>query len=366
MTDGPQAQQPAATASAPPLPPPIQIPSTTSTVTTAKAATSPGLLVLSAADVQRCLARMDASDICDGQAKVFRAIYEKNLRRRQIEVQKQMGNLEEAGRMEASAAAMAPRLQIPQRLAVDMKKHTALFMPSRVGQDTACKIVGVPKPAAASTAGRGSSAAEAGIPGSTILLDAQTAKVKAIVDSTALTALRTAAGSVLATQVSHPVRSWERGEDLRVVIFGGGRQAYYHAWMLHQIYAESEAGYPQLEHLAFVTRRPLAQTALPQLAREMPEGQPREGDPEDVVRIDDLVAEGVTSDDEAAIARLVREADVICCCTPSTEPLFRYKDVKRGAQINLVGSCKSAGKRRYERGELTSPRNSMRRGDSLF
>lgn len=307
----------------------------------------PGLLILSAEDVQRCLARMSAQDICKGQEDVFRKIWQLTWDRQLIVDYKRKGLHHMVEHEMPPLQRSTAECQNPQRLAVDLRDHTALFMPARLGERTACKIVGVPKPAETSAAGGGGAVAEAGIPGSTVLLDPLTAKVKAIVDSTVLTALRTAAGSAIATQQTHPVDSLERKEALRLVIFGGGRQAYYHAWMLQRVYQlPKRPKLPQIGQITFVTRRPLTQTALPQLARELQEGQPRAGDPDGVVRIGDIVAEGVTSSDETAVARLMGRANIVCCCTPSTKPLFRFADLKKGAHVNLVGSCKWAARPR--------------------
>ena len=68
-----------------------------------------------------------------------------------------------------------------------MARHTALFMPSRVPYlGTAIKVVSIP-----SLPGTGQ-----GLPASTLVLDEGTGCVKAIVNATALTALRTAAGTI--------------------------------------------------------------------------------------------------------------------------------------------------------------------------
>lgn len=307
----------------------------------------PGLLILSAEDVQRCLARMSAQTICKGQENVFLSIWQLTQQRDFVERYRRMGKDSVVDHGMPFVQRYTAECQNPQRLAVDMKDHTALFMPARLGEHTACKIVGVPKPAGTSAAGGGGAIAEAGIPGSTVLLDPLTAKVKAIVDSSVLTALRTAAGSAIATRHTHPVDSLERKEALHLVIFGGGRQAFYHAWMLQRVYQlPKRPKLPQIGYITFVTRKPLAQTALPQLARETQEGQPRAGDPDGMVRIGDIVAEGVTSSDETAVARLVGQANIVCCCTPSTKPLFRFADLKKGAHVNLVGSCKWAARAR--------------------
>lgn len=75
----------------------------------------------------------------------------------------------------------------PHRTSISMARHTALFMPSRVPYlGTAIKVVSIP-----SLPGTGQ-----GLPASTLVLDEGTGRVKAIVNATALTALRTAAGTI--------------------------------------------------------------------------------------------------------------------------------------------------------------------------
>lgn len=76
----------------------------------------------------------------------------------------------------------------PHRTSISMARHTALFMPSRVPDlGTAVKVVSVP-----SLPGD-----RQGLPASTLVLDEVTGCVKAIINATALTALRTAAGAIL-------------------------------------------------------------------------------------------------------------------------------------------------------------------------
>ena len=68
-----------------------------------------------------------------------------------------------------------------------MARHTALFMPSRVPDlGTAIKVVSVPS----------LPETRQGLPSSTLVLDEVTGCVKALVNATALTALRTAAGAI--------------------------------------------------------------------------------------------------------------------------------------------------------------------------
>lgn len=262
-----------------------------------------GLLVLSNKAVERCLTKMSAQKICDGQARVFRA----------LSAQRRQGS-----GIKTTDSDDATVIDNPQRLVVGMPNHVGLFMPARFGETTTCKIVGVPS----------TSAAPPGLPGSTVIMDPLTGKVKALIDASNLTALRTAAGSMLATMLYRPLTS---SQNLRLVVFGGGRQAYYHAWMMAKLYGS------KLVQVTFVTRRPLRDTELGSIAAAM---RPEEAQSpaQDVVMVEHIEAKGVTSAEDAA--KEVAQADVVCCCTPSTQALFNFKDLKKGAHLNLVGSYK--------------------------
>lgn len=74
----------------------------------------------------------------------------------------------------------------PHRLTVPTAAHSALFMPARITPfGTAMKVVSVP------TAAND----KRGLPASTLVLDENTGAVKALVNASALTAYRTAAGA---------------------------------------------------------------------------------------------------------------------------------------------------------------------------
>ena len=73
----------------------------------------------------------------------------------------------------------------PHRTSIQMSQHTALFMPSRLDRiGTAVKVVSVPT----------SPTDMRGLPASTVLLDEETGRARAIVNASTLTALRNAAG----------------------------------------------------------------------------------------------------------------------------------------------------------------------------
>lgn len=81
----------------------------------------------------------------------------------------------------------------PHRTSISMARHTALFMPSRIPDiGTTTKVASVPC----------SPDAPQGLPASTLILDEATGRIKAIINATALTALRTAAGAIRPTELS--------------------------------------------------------------------------------------------------------------------------------------------------------------------
>ncbi|KAI0026718.1 hypothetical protein K488DRAFT_64938, partial [Vararia minispora EC-137] len=180
----------------------------------------------------------------------------------------------------------------PHRTALHLPHHTALLMPARISPfGTALKLVSVP------SAGDGG-----GLPASTLVLNERSGVLKAVINARALTAARTAAGTVLATTLVHPPSS---AAFSRLVIFGAGAQAQSHATLL-------AATYPSLSDIAFVVRSRASASRLPARTRTLLPGDAA----------------------EAAVAR----ADIIVTATPATAPLFDSTGVKRGAHLILVGS----------------------------
>ncbi|KAI6041921.1 hypothetical protein EDC04DRAFT_2564961 [Pisolithus marmoratus] len=192
----------------------------------------------------------------------------------------------------------------PHRTSITMCHHTALFMPSRVENiGTAIKVVSVPT----------SAEDKRGLPASTILLDEETGRVSAILNASALTALRTAAGSVLATRLllSEPPTS--------LVAFGAGKQVEAHV-DLHI------RAFPSIKRCAIVNRS--KNTRLENLLSVLRQSHP-------------LVAlEGLALDDTTNVRDAVGHANVICTATSSTQPLFPCEWVSPGTHLNLVGSFK--------------------------
>lgn len=123
---------------------------------------------------------------------------------------------------------------------------------------------------------------------------------QAVIDGQALTALRTAAVSGLAT------RHLARADAERLVIFGAGVQANSHLLAMRAVRS--------VWLLTVVSRTPARAEALVDRARAL--------------------------DMEASIGtpEAVAGADLVCTCTTSAEPLFDGDSLKPGAHVNAVGS----------------------------
>jgi ornithine cyclodeaminase/alanine dehydrogenase-like protein (mu-crystallin family) len=144
---------------------------------------------------------------------------------------------------------------------------------------------------------------ERGLPfigGVYVLFDAATQTPEAIVDGAALTALRTAAVSGLATRhLANP------GAD-RLVIFGAGVQARSHL--------EAMVAVRPIQHVTIVSRGLERARSLVAEARDL-------GISADVGDVDDVAG-----------------ADVVCTCTTSDVPLFEGGRLAAGAHVNAVGT----------------------------
>jgi ornithine cyclodeaminase/alanine dehydrogenase-like protein (mu-crystallin family) len=133
-----------------------------------------------------------------------------------------------------------------------------------------------------------------------VLFDSVTQTPEAIVDGAALTALRTAAVSGLATRyLANP-------DAERLVIFGAGVQARSHL--------EAMLAVRQVTHVTIVSRTSTRAQVLVDAARERGIG----------ADVGDLDAAG--------------EADLVCTCTTSAVPLFDGVRLTAGVHVNAVGT----------------------------
>jgi ornithine cyclodeaminase len=203
---------------------------------------------------------------------------------------------------EAYAQLSAGQAVVPLRTPVEVEQREAvtLFMPAYLARSDAlgAKIVSVfpGNPAQ-------------GLPlihAVVLVVDAETGRPTALMDGTYLTALRTGAASGAATDLlARP--------DARVAaIFGAGAQAR-----------------TQLEAVCTVRAidKVWVYDVAPGTAQAYAEEMRERGQP-----IPDNIAVAKSP------AEAVRQADVICTATTSSQPVFDDADLKPGAHINGVGS----------------------------
>jgi ornithine cyclodeaminase/alanine dehydrogenase-like protein (mu-crystallin family) len=148
-------------------------------------------------------------------------------------------------------------------------------------------------------------AASAGLPsvqGLVVLVDATTGEPLALLDGAAITELRTAAVSAVATD------RLARADATSLAIIGAGVQAAAHVralatirpWRSIRIYSRSAA---RVEKLVALVR-----------------------------------AEGIDVTAVSSAAEAVREADVVCTTTSACSPVFEDADTAAGAHITAVGA----------------------------
>jgi ornithine cyclodeaminase/alanine dehydrogenase-like protein (mu-crystallin family) len=125
--------------------------------------TSKSVTILTASDVDQILQTLDPETALASQREVFTSFSAPS----------------------TSTSISVPPIQTPQRHVLTSENATTLFMPARVAQagGTACKIVSVPK-----------ESGDEGLPASTIVMDENTGKIKALINARKLTALRNACG----------------------------------------------------------------------------------------------------------------------------------------------------------------------------
>jgi ornithine cyclodeaminase/alanine dehydrogenase-like protein (mu-crystallin family) len=180
----------------------------------------------------------------------------------------------------------------PLRTHVETPAGTLLLMPALGEAGVGVKLVSI-TPANP----------ERGLPfihASYVLFGATTQVPEAVLDGSALTALRTAAVSGLAT------RFLSREDAHRLVVFGAGVQARSH-----------------LEAICAV--RPVTDLVVVSRSRGA---------------ADALVGEGVARGLTARVGQptAVGEADLVCTCTTAEEPLFDGSLLSPGVHVNAVGS----------------------------
>nr|VWP01612.1 Putative lanosterol 14-alpha-demethylase (EC [Ganoderma boninense] len=244
------------------------------------------LRILSASDVSKVTARFSPDELVDLMADVFSRLSRSD-----------------------------PGIVQPPRSAVPSGHHTCLFMPSRVASSgTTMKVVAVPT----STAPQ--DVKERGLPASTIVVDEWSGGVKAMVNARNLTALRNAAGSLLATRLL--LSSDATPES--IAAFGAGAQIQAHLSLFL-------AAYPSIRSCTIFNRSlgPRVDNLRELIRRSFP-----------AVKI---IVAALSNDDKTTGVTLKEEvarADIIIAATSSTEPLFPSDYVRPGTHLCLIGSYK--------------------------
>jgi ornithine cyclodeaminase len=191
------------------------------------------------------------------------------------------------------AAFRAPRLPVsPLRTRIEAEGADLLMMPAVGDPGIGIKLVTVNP----SNPGRGLPLIHAVY----VLFASGSAEPRAVIDGAALTALRTAAVSGLAT------RHLANPEAERLVIFGAGVQGHSHLLAMRAV--------RPIWLVTVVSRTPQRAAELVDRARAL--------------------------DMEASVGgpEAVAKADLVCTCTTSAEPLFDGALLKAGAHVNAVGS----------------------------
>ncbi|KAG2113426.1 uncharacterized protein F5147DRAFT_607973 [Suillus discolor] len=192
----------------------------------------------------------------------------------------------------------------PLREAITMAQHNALFMPARVqGLGTSIKVVSIPR----------HPVDQGGLPASSLVLDETTGGIRAIVNARQLTALRTAAGSLLATRLLLSVR-----DPTTLLAFGAGKQIEAHV-DLHL------RAYSTIKTCTIVNKS--NNQRLTDLIIRLKSAHP-------TVTFQSLILR----DDLARLEQVTRAANIICTATSSKEPLFEAEWVSPGTHLNLIGS----------------------------
>ena len=187
--------------------------------------------------------------------------------------------------LEAAFAAGVP--PVPLRMHATTPDGDLLMMPAAAAQGLGIKLITL----TAANPGRGLPLVQ----GAYALFSPGTQAPEAVIDGAALTALRTGAVSGLAT------RWLARRDARRLVVFGAGVQARSHV--------EAVRAVRDIDDVVIVSRSRAAAEAL---ATEL---GGRAGGAGDVV-----------------------DADIVCTCTTSPEPVFDGALLPAGAHVNAVGA----------------------------
>jgi alanine dehydrogenase len=145
--------------------------------------------------------------------------------------------------------------------------------------------------------------------GAVLLFETDLGRPIAYLDAAAITAVRTAAVSALAT------RLLARDDAGDLALLGAGVQAHWHLAALREVRA--------LRRVRVWSRRP-------ESARSFAAAQ--------------SAAHGLTVEAVPTAAAAVRGADLVCTVTAAREPVLAGADLSPGAHVNAVGACTPAAR----------------------
>ena len=152
------------------------------------------------------------------------------------------------------------------------------------------------------------------VQGAVLLLDAETGRARALLDGTALTAMRTAAASALATELLAPADA-----DI-LAVFGAGAQGRSHVELLARTRRLREV---RIVSRSGSTAESLAASLSEDSATLIPEGDP--GPPPSVRAVREPAA-------------ALDGARLVVTATTSTRPVFAANDLEPGAHVNAIGA----------------------------
>ncbi|KAF9890242.1 proline dehydrogenase [Aspergillus nanangensis] len=225
---------------------------------------------------------------------------------------------------QSSSSSTENLVHQPLRTTITTKDNNlSLFMPVSNTTTTGIKIV--------------TASAAHGIIG-VINIFSPEGKLLGLLSAAEITAFRTAL-AIMTLFVRCPTRRIRRE---RIVIFGSGRQAEWHARLVLLLSSSEGEGEEQRQNqvrrIVFVNRGKKRLEEMRGLADELTARYPG-------LEVEMLAKEGTdTADYEAKLREELTHCDVVFSCTPATEPNWRFADLGTGTKksrfIGLIGSYK--------------------------
>ncbi|GAM41483.1 proline utilization protein [Talaromyces pinophilus] len=222
----------------------------------------------------------------------------------------------------------------PARTSIVSEKwsSTTLFMPVSDHASTGFKVVTVPKVSTPTNGIRG-----------VINLLSPEGRLEGVMSAAEITAFRTALASMIPFTRFRAGGLSEGGKKKRVLIFGSGKQAEWHA----RLALLTVPNPTDIEGITFVNRsqqrleESISSTLVPDLRARYPHLEINAYSREELEQQQQEQEEGGEDAYKTRLRADLASSDAIFCCTPSTEPLFIYDDLTpKRRYISLIGSYK--------------------------